>query len=358
MVAGAARDAGYEVTGVFTFPGHSYRPGAADAAARAAADGPAGGAAGGATGTGGAAVTRLLRAELFKVRTTPGPWTCLIVTLLLTALGIVLSFLVAHRGTVHFGAPTSTHDLRDLVGAGFTAGTVMAPVLGVLVVTTEYRHKVLTATLLIEPRRARVLAAKVLAAAVWGVLLCIGSLALVAAMGIPLLVTQGGSLPHLLDQVAPVVPGLVGAYALLAVYGLGIGVLVRNQIAGVILALGITLILEPIVVALFGSLVHWDINWLPSRATQALAGGLTGGRADAGIVGTLLLSWWLGAMALLASPSGSRPSRNDRTTPWGYVRGAMGRESARSGVPSGYRRSAVPVYVSLGPRRSLTMEAT
>lgn len=243
---------------------------------------------------------RLLRAELFKTRTTPGPWVCLLVTLLLTALGIVLSFLVAHRGTVHFGAPTTTHDLRNLVGAGFTAGTVMAPVLGVLVITTEYRHKVLTATLLLNPRRSQVLTAKVLTCAIWGVVLCIGSLVLVAAMGVPLLASQGGSVHRLLDQVAPVVPGLVAAYALLAVYGLGIGVLVRNQIAGVILALGITLVLEPIIVALFGALVHWDINWLPSRATQAVAGGLTGGRADAGLVGTVLLTWYLGALALVA----------------------------------------------------------
>lgn len=245
-------------------------------------------------------MTRLLRAELFKVRTTPGPWTCLAVTLLLTALGIILAFLVAHRGTVHFGAPTTTRGLRNLVGAGYTAGTVMAPVLGVLVVTTEYRHKVLTATLLLEPRRARVLTAKVLTCAIWGVGLCVASFALVAAMGIPLLATEGGSLSHLLDQVGPVVPGLLGAYALLTVYGLGLGVLVRNQIAGVILALGISLVLEPIVVALFASLVHWDINWLPSRATQAVAGGLTGGNQGNGLVGPTLLSWWLGALALLA----------------------------------------------------------
>lgn len=245
-------------------------------------------------------MTRLLRAELYKIRTTPGPWVCLAVTLLLTALGIVLSFLVADRGTVHFGAPTTTHDLRNLVGAGFTAGTVMAPVLGVLVITTEYRHKVLTATLLINPRRSQVLTAKVLASIVWGLLLCLGSLALVAAMGIPLLVSQGGSVSHLLDQVGPVVPGLLGAYALLCVYGLGIGVLVRNQIAGVILSLGISLVLEPIIVALFSALVHWDVNWLPSRATQAIAGGLTGGRAGAGVIGTVLLSWWLGALALIA----------------------------------------------------------
>lgn len=245
-------------------------------------------------------MSRLLRAELFKVRTTPGPWVCVLVTLLLTALGIVLAFLVADHGTVRFGAPTTTGDLRSLMGAGFLAGTVMAPVLGVLVITTEYRHKVLTATLLVHPRRSQVLTAKVLTCLVWGVVLALVSLALVGALGVPLLVSQGGSVAHLLDQAGPVVPGLVGAYALLTVYGLGIGVLVRNQIAGVILALGISLVLEPIVSALFSALLHWDLNWLPSRATQAVAGGLTGGRGGPGVAAPALLSWWLGALALIA----------------------------------------------------------
>ncbi|MGH9108903.1 MAG: ABC transporter permease [Acidimicrobiales bacterium] len=245
-------------------------------------------------------MSRQLRAELFKLRTTAGAWIVLLVTLLLTALGIVLSFLVPHGATVSFGAPRSVQDLRDLVGAGYTAGTVMAPVLGVLAITTEHRHRVLTATLLLEPRRSRVLAAKVAACVLWGLFMCVASLALVAAMGIPLLTSQGGSLPDLAHQIGPVVPGLLGAYALLAVYGLGIGVLVRNQIAGVIVALGVSLVLEPIVVAIFRALLHWDINWLPSRATQAVAGGLTGGQAAAATIGNVLLTWWLGALALVA----------------------------------------------------------
>jgi ABC-type transport system involved in multi-copper enzyme maturation permease subunit len=246
-------------------------------------------------------VIRLVRAELYKLRTTPGPWVLAGVTLLLTGLAIVLSFFVPHHRALHFSAPTTTPALRDLVGAGYEAGVVLAPVLGVIAITGEYRHRVLTATLLLTPRRSLVLVAKVVASAVWGVFLCIFSLAMVAAMGIPLLVTQGGSLHAMWQQVGPVVPGLFGAYVLLAVYGMGIGTLVRNQIGGVILALGITLVLEPIVVAIFSAAWHIDVNFLPSRATQAVAGGLVP-RASGGDV-TLalarLLNWWQGALALV-----------------------------------------------------------
>lgn len=245
-------------------------------------------------------MTRLIEAELYKLRTTPGPWICIAVTVLLTGLGVTTAFIVGHHHVVRFTAPTTTMGLRDLVGAGYEAGVVMAPVLGVICITTEYRHRILTATLLLDPRRAQVLTAKIVASVVWGLLMSIASFAMVAAMGIPLLVVEGGSLSALGHQVGPVVPGILAAYALLAMYGMGIGTLVRNQIGGVILALGITLVLEPIIVAIFSSLAHMDVNFLPSRATQAVAGGLVPhGAASASGTSQVLLSWWLGAIALV-----------------------------------------------------------
>jgi hypothetical protein len=244
---------------------------------------------------------RLVRAELFKFRTTPGPWVCIAVVTLLTGLGITTSFIVGNHGVVHFTAPRTTAQLRTLMGAGYEAAIVMAPVLGVLCITTEYRHRILTATLLLHPRRPDVLTAKVLASAVWGLLMGVASFVMVAAMGIPLLLAEGGSVSHLLHQIGPVVPGMLAAYILLSVYGMGIGTLVRNQIAGVILALGLSLVLEPILVAIFSSLAHMDVNFLPTRATQALAGGLSARGAGGRAIGTAntLLSWWLGAIALV-----------------------------------------------------------
>jgi hypothetical protein len=244
---------------------------------------------------------RVIRAELFKLRTTPGPWVVLIVTLVLTALGIITAFVITVGGKGMFIAPFTTPQLRELVGAGYGAGTVMAPIAGVLCITTEYRQKVLTTTLLVTPRREVVIFAKGVASAVWGLLLAIAGLALVAAMGIPLLVTQGGSVTALLRQVGPVVPGLLGAYVLFAIFGLGIGTLLRNQVAAVILTIVAVVILEPIIVALVHSLAHVDLNWLPSRSAAALAGGLThsgGGGGDNAGAGPLL-SWWLGGLALL-----------------------------------------------------------
>lgn len=249
-------------------------------------------------------MTRLVRSEIFKFRTTPGPWTLVIVTLALTALGIITPFFVnTGPGRTIFTAPQTVTRMRNLVGAGYGAGILLAPVVGVLCITTEYRQKVLSITLLVTPRREHVLVAKVLASVIWSLFLGVAGLLLVAAMGIPLFVTQGGTLSTLLHQVGPVVPGMLGAYALLAVFGVGVGTLLRNQVAAVILILALTLVLEPILVLLVHDLLHVDLNWFPSRATSALAGSLhrnTGG----GGAGPLL-SWWLGGISLLLWGVGS-----------------------------------------------------
>jgi len=121
------------------------------------------------------------------------------------------------------------------------------------------------------------------------------SLALVAAMGLPWLSALNGSISDLWHQVGPVVPGLMADFALLAVFGLGIGILVRNQVAGVLLTIGGTFILEPLIFALFNHLLHIQLNWLPSPAAAAVAGGLNPGNGS-----QQLLSWWAGALVLLA----------------------------------------------------------
>jgi ABC-2 type transport system permease protein len=249
-------------------------------------------------------VIRTIRAELFKFRTTPGPWVVLVVTLALTALSILTAFAAAAAPGHSFGTPTSGQQLRDLMGSGYFAALLMAPIMGVLCITTEYRHQVITTTLLVTPRRVHVVVAKALASVLWGLLLCIASLVMVAAMGIPWLAAMGGSTSALTHQIGPVVPGLFGDYALLALFGLGVGVLVRNQIAGVLLTLVLSLILEPILVAIAVHILHYNLNWLPSDSAASLAGGLSraigGGQGGRGTAGITLLEWWSGGLVLLA----------------------------------------------------------
>lgn len=239
---------------------------------------------------------RAVRAELFKLRTSPGPWVVLCAVLAFSALGIVFTFLVA-KGAHHleFVAPHTQYRLRRLMGAGFVAGGVwMGAIVGVLSVTGEYRHKLMTQSLLVEPRRWKLLLAKTLGTALWGVFYAVASLLMVGAMGIPLLVTQGGSLSSLFDQAGAVLPGYFAGFALLALFGAGLGTLIKNQIAAVVTILAITFIIEPII----DGVVPNAGKWLPLAASASIAGGLVrvpdhGALLGAWVAAVVLAGWAL-----------------------------------------------------------------
>ncbi len=250
-----------------------------------------------------------VRSELYKFRTTPGPWIIVGVTMVLTGLFALIEF---HTGT-GWGPPTHTIDLRDLVGAGYNLATlVTVPLLGVLCITTEYRHKSITNTLVVSPRRGEVLMAKAVTTIVWAIIMGIATVVVVAAMAIPWFLSAGAPLSSLFDQIGPVLPGLFGAFICLGLFGLGFGILVRNQVAGVIIVVAFMLVLQTVLLFLVYALTHWVLNWLPGQATAALAGGLTrhnnnNSGSDSAVLG--LLTWWQGGIAMLA---------------WGLIPGVIG----------------------------------
>jgi ABC-type transport system involved in multi-copper enzyme maturation permease subunit len=174
--------------------------------------------------------------------------------------------------------------------------------MGVLCITAEYRHKTITTSLVLVPVRSRALLAKVIATAVWSILLALLSLVAVAAVALPWNAALGGVTSQVTDQVGAVVPGLLASAVLLGLFGLGFGTLVKNQVAAILLTIGGTLILESILIALARSIFHYNLNWLPNGAGAALAGDIArgfGGGGDRG-TGLRLLAWWQGGLAMLA----------------------------------------------------------
>jgi ABC-2 type transport system permease protein len=252
-------------------------------------------------------VTRTVRSELLKLKTMPGMWVVLLLALPLTSLFVMVAFLRAGSHTFPsqtFAHVTTLSQRRLLLGAGFSSVTLLAPLLGVLCITTEYRHQTITGTLLLTPQRSRVLVAKIIATSVWAVAMSVITFVAVAAVGLPWNSAMGGTVASVLDQSGAVVPELVLATVLLALFGLGFGTLVKNQIAGVLVTIGGTLILEGLIVYLVNLIFHYDLNWLPNEATAAFAGVIArdAGFGEGGGSGSLnfgLLKWWAGGLAML-----------------------------------------------------------
>jgi ABC-type transport system involved in multi-copper enzyme maturation permease subunit len=240
----------------------------------------------------------LVRSEWLKLRTTAVPWVLGGIALIINALLILVIFLTrpdtnGGRGSQlvspGYTVPHTTQQLRNLVGAGFQ-GYLFALLLGTLIVTTEFRHKTVTTSFLVAPVRAKLIAAKLLTAAVLGAVLAVVMLVATVVGGGMTLAARGGSFTDMLHQVPAVAPGFILVFALFAILGVGVGSVLTNQVAAIIVVLGWFIILEGILT----SLVHSAFKWVPTGAAVA-ASNLTRDRgANFG-----LFPWWQGALLML-----------------------------------------------------------
>jgi ABC-type transport system involved in multi-copper enzyme maturation permease subunit len=243
-----------------------------------------------------------VRAELIKMRSMPGVWVTFGLAFPLAVLAII--GVLANAGGVPGHTFSFVHTLRQrrvLLGAGYFAILILAPIMGVLCVTGEYRHRTITTTLVLRPVRTEVLTAKVLVTSLWAVFIGLLTLVAVAVVGLPWNASLGGVTSQVTDQAGAVVPGLLVSAILLGLFGLGFGTLVKNQVAAILLTIGGTLILENLLIALARGIFHYDLNWLPNSAGAALAGDIArgfGGGAG-GHAGQRLLDWWQGGLVML-----------------------------------------------------------
>ena len=189
------------------------------------------------------------------------------VGLLLPLLGIVILGVIGNITSRHDSNPGQTlHDILEVVGFA----DVIAMILGVLVVTWEYRHETITGTFLVEPRRERVIGAKTAAAMLTGALLAAAAAALALALAY---VWIGGDPGVSFDSsVWERALRQVPSSALYGALGVGLGAIVRGQALAIVLGFVWFLIVEPLVNGLYDQLGRY----LPGRVLSELAGASGG----------------------------------------------------------------------------------
>jgi hypothetical protein len=235
----------------------------------------------------------LLSAELLKVRTTLVPYVLGGVVALLA--GITAAGFVA-------GDALGDNPALDLAqGASFA--TPFVTVVGILLVTNEYRHGTIASTFLVEPHRERVLAAKLGAALVAGVVYTAVAAGAIAAVALPWLAARGDALA--LDGQALKAAGLLAVLFMLSgALGASVGAILRNQVGAIVATLLWFLVIEPLV-ALLVALLRGDISdqapiskYLPGAAFNAIVGG-SGAHAGLRIGPAIAVgSAWVAALAL------------------------------------------------------------
>lgn len=198
------------------------------------------------------------------------------------------------------GAPvTSVEAARSVYTIGSSIGYVFPLVIGALAVSSEFRHRTITPTLLAEPRRTVFLVGKLVSGLVGGLLF--GVVGTVVSTGVGAAVLAAAGSPTLLDEPATwrSVGLSVVAMALWALIGVGVGTVLTNQVAVVVVVLAWTQFVEPIARLALGA-TSWGghvVSYLPGAASDALTGGSFYTEVA---TGAPLLDWWAGLLVLLA----------------------------------------------------------
>ncbi|WEK12893.1 MAG: ABC transporter permease subunit [Candidatus Microbacterium phytovorans] len=257
-------------------------------------------------------LARATRSELTKQFTTSQWWVLALV--LIVYVGSTAGGLAAVFGAVSSGAmpdsgantPSIPADILPpiIYSLATAVGYIFPLLIGTLVVTGEFRHKTLTPTFLATPRRGVALTGKALSGILMGLLY--------AAVAVVSTVGPGAGILALFDidtrlgdpDIWAMLGRIVLAFVLWVLIGIGIGTLVRNQVAAVVGVIVFTQFLEPILrtVAGFVDGVSEAARFLPGATSDALVGaslytslgGATGGATAEP------LEWWIGGLVLLA----------------------------------------------------------
>ncbi len=193
-----------------------------------------------------------------------------------------------------------------IYSAGLIQGvTTLIPLaLGTLLITNEYRHKTITATFLSVPNRWTVMISKMIAVAVIGALYAVVHAAASVAGGASILALVKGQPTMLGDSevLKSLGIGLI-AFVVWTLFGFGIGMLIRNQIAAVMVGIGIAFIVQAAVSVIFG-IQGWysALKWIPSNLTSNMlitADPTEGQTVDPASAASFFPHWWQAALVLL-----------------------------------------------------------
>ena len=246
-------------------------------------------------------MTTAIRSEFLKFFTTRLWWGMAIG--IFVAGGLFAGFfgwaLTSEASRKRPGAPQgdATQIANTVYTSGMGVGYLLLLTIGVLMIGAEYRHTTITSTFLATPKRLQAMLAKVVALLVIGALY--GLISIVSSVGVGATVLKlAGHDPFPSSEVFRTMALSLLVLGLWGLIGLGVGILIKNQVAALLIGIGVAWIVEPVAGLLLG---FWDfgaehiVKYLPSQATSAVVNSVTQGGQQ-----VARLEWWAGAVVLAA----------------------------------------------------------
>lgn len=223
-------------------------------------------------GTGHAHFGRLLLAEWTKLRSVRSTYWSLVVLIIVFP---VFSWLVPYFTVRNFNqaspsdqATLLSDPVSNMLGFGLGLGELAIAVLGVMVTASEYSTGMIRSTLLASPHRSRMLAAKSVVFAV--LVFVIAEIAafvgfFVGKLTFKSLLTVNLDGPELRQVIG------VGLYlAMLGVFSLVLGSLIRHVAGAISLNLGVLLVVSPLIQLIPGKIGDYLFTYEPTTAGEAI----------------------------------------------------------------------------------------
>ena len=243
--------------------------------------------------------SNVLRSEWTKLRSVRSTyWTLLAAVIATVGISALISSIYASQYSTMSASSRAHFDPTSFSLNGIFLAQLAIGVLGVLVITSEYSTGAIRSTFAAVPQRRTVLAAK--ATVFTAVTLAVGVVSSFAAffIGQAILSTQGIQ-AHIGD------PGVLRAVAgggiylaVLGLFALALGTLIRHTAGAISAVFGIVLVLPILVSTLPASWSNSIAKYLPSNAGQAIGRTVQG----AGRGGPSLSPWvGMGVFCLYAA---------------------------------------------------------
>jgi ABC-2 type transport system permease protein len=235
---------------------------------------------------------RLYAAELLKLKTLRGTWGFAIV-----ALGLAALFTAGGIGGASEEARFEPgYQFRLILDMAFATG-ILSLLLGIVLVTNEFRHGTIARTLLASPRRWRLVATKLVTGATTGIALEAVALATTLSVAVIWLSALDVPLEHgdIADGAGRAFVGVV----LAGVLGAALGGAVHSQVGALVGALVWMFVVEPLCWVLLG-LLDWEgvADYLPAASLGGVIDTADEGLPFAGSVGMTLA--WIALVTVLA----------------------------------------------------------
>lgn len=231
-------------------------------------------------------MTRLVNAELLKLRTTRTFWW-----LACSAVGLVLLIVVLTLWLDdQWGSAT---DVRSLLSTAGISG-LLTLVLGVVVGAGEYRHGTIASTLLVTPQRLRAVSATVIACFAGGLAIGVMAGGLTALIALPWLSAKDAVIVPSTGEALEIFVGGALYAALAAALGAALGALLRNQVAAVVIVLVLIFVVDPTLAALIEDVGQFTLT--------GLGIAMSGGEDDTDVLprGVAAVTWLLYTVLLAA----------------------------------------------------------